>query len=125
LYSVFYDKKNETAHVGIDYPLDDINDAIFEKAVGSNKNDLITSMELLNIIDEDEKFPQKLDYLIKTNTNFYENIPIPNNYSNSFNLLRPIHPNRERFARKSQQTSPYRKVCNRTSRKYTVIFRRI
>src|SRR5690606_26116382 len=35
MYSVFYDKKTETAHVGFKYPKDDINDTLFGKAVGS------------------------------------------------------------------------------------------
>lgn len=70
MYSVFYDKKSETAHVGFEYPIDDINDAIFGKAVGSNSNGLITSIEPLHIVDEEEKFPQSLDYLqLEPNSN--------------------------------------------------------
>ncbi|TCO08224.1 6-bladed beta-propeller [Natronoflexus pectinivorans] len=63
MYSVIYDKLNEASHVGIGYPDDDINNAIFGRAVGNNQNRLITVIEPLLLLDDEEKFPEKLEHL--------------------------------------------------------------
>ncbi|TCO04414.1 6-bladed beta-propeller [Natronoflexus pectinivorans] len=63
MYSVFYDKKNETSHVSFEYPEDDIHDAIFGRAVGKTETSLISVIEPLLLMDEEENFPAKLDFL--------------------------------------------------------------
>ena len=66
MYSVFYDKNGETSYVGIGYPDDDINNAIFGRAVGSFQNRLITVIEPMLLLDENNKFPEKLNNLSLT-----------------------------------------------------------
>lgn len=64
MHSVIYDKNNEVPYVCISYPSDDINGAIFGKTVGRDgDNKLITTIEPALLADEDDKFPEKLDYL--------------------------------------------------------------
>lgn len=66
MHSVFYDKNGETSYVGIGYPDDDINNAIFGRAVGSYQNRLVTVIEPMLLLDENNKFPEKLNYLSLT-----------------------------------------------------------
>lgn len=68
MYSVFYDKENKSSHVTRGYPDDDINGAIFGRAVASTSNRLITVIEPVLLIDENNNFPEKLQHL-KLNPN--------------------------------------------------------
>ncbi len=64
MYSVVYDKKHKLPYVTLDYPIDDINGAIFGKTVGRDgDNKLITTIEPSLIMDDENKFPKQLDYL--------------------------------------------------------------
>ncbi len=64
MYSVVYDKKHKLPYVTLDYPIDDINGAIFGKTVGRDgDNKLITVIEPSLIMDDENKFPKQLDYL--------------------------------------------------------------
>ncbi len=71
MYSVVYDKKHKVPYVTLNYPIDDINGAIFGKTVGRDGNNkLITTIEPMLLTNEDEKFPEKLDYLnLSSNSN--------------------------------------------------------
>jgi hypothetical protein len=62
-YSVFYDKNNETPNIGLDRPVDDLNGAIFGRPVGSTQGSIISVIEPILIMDKNENFPDKLNYL--------------------------------------------------------------
>ncbi|NLV62742.1 MAG: 6-bladed beta-propeller [Clostridiaceae bacterium] len=63
MYSVYYDKENKSSHVTLGYPVDDINGAIFGRAVASTRNSLITVIEPVRLMDDNNNVPEKLQHL--------------------------------------------------------------
>ncbi|MGQ1947697.1 6-bladed beta-propeller [Geofilum sp. OHC36d9] len=63
MYSTIYDKNQNIANVGKGYPIDDINDAIFGKTVGSYQGHLISVIDPVLLLDDENNVPPALQYL--------------------------------------------------------------
>lgn len=63
MFSALYDKKEAVAFVGKGYPVDDMNKAIFGKAVGRNKDNLISVIEPVLLIDDQNNMSPAFEHL--------------------------------------------------------------
>jgi hypothetical protein len=58
-----YDKKQNIANVGKGYPIDDINDAIFGRTVGSYQGRLISVIDPVLLLEDENNMPPALQHL--------------------------------------------------------------